>query len=141
MYNNIEETIAFLNQLFLKEYGTVDETHQVSTGGVKYPKLKLQNSFNYNDIYSFRNYDVQQDQRTMSDSTRYRYNNKLPQWNQAGHRQRHQTENTGLRNGTFQEKDNINRGYAMETILAENRYNTTPNYHFDQMLAHTDRLQ
>jgi len=139
--SDISEALDFLNQLFLNEYGTEkDEIHKVSVSG-KYPKISTHNQLNYNDVYSFREYDAQIDQRTIRDNSRFRYNNAIKPWQMAGHRQRHHTENTGLRLGTFAEKESLNRGYAMETILAPNRYNTKPEYHFDQMLSHTDRLQ
>lgn len=142
--NNISESLQFLNQLFLDKYGSFkDETHERNYGSKlgKYPKVNLSDRFNYNDIYAFREHDAQMDQKTYRDDSRFRYQNKIKPWQQAGHRNRHITENTGLRLGTFQEKENINRGYAMETILASNRYNTKPNYKFDTLLGETDRLQ
>ena len=138
---DISESLRFLNQLFLDQYGAhKDVTHERSFG--KYPKVNLDGRFNYNDVLSFRELDVQQDQLTMRDDSRFRYRNKIKPWQKAGARNRFNTENTGLRLGSFQEKENyITKGFAMETILKNNRYNTKPNYNFDKMLGHTDRLQ
>lgn len=141
---DISESLAYLNQLFLNEYGIEkDETHYVSGSGGKYPKLHLQGRFDFDDPNAWKNLDVQMDQKTFLDSSRFRYNNKIMHWNCAGHRNRHYTQNDGLRNGTFQEKENINRGYDMRTILegGNNRYSTTPIYFYDRLLQHTDVLQ
>lgn len=138
---DITESLSFLNNLFLKQYGSDnDKLHTIRKG--KYPKLELSNKFNYNDLYSFRALDAQFDQKTMRDNSQFRFKNKIVQpWQLTGHKNRHNTENTGLRGGTFQEKESINRGYAMETILDSNRYNKKPQYYFDTTLGADDRLQ
>ena len=136
---NIEEALSFLNQMFLDEYGQKNDTHTQTIG--KYPKVTLARQFKYDNLYSVRDYDAQYDQRTFRDNNRFRYRNKIMPWQQAGHKNRHYTENDGLRLGTMQEKESIGRGFAMETILATNRYNTKPDYNFDYTLGLTDRLQ
>ena len=139
---NIQESLDFLNQLYLDNYGSSskqNEIYQSSFG--KYPKASLSDPLDYNDVYAFRSYDAQFDQQTMRSNANFRDNNKIPRYQQTGHALRMASENTGLRLGDFQEAESINRGYAMETILATNRYNTKPNYGFDTLLSNTDRLQ
>lgn len=141
---DITESVAYVNQLYLDRYGFEKKDRMIRTfnsKGGRYPKAILDSAVNYNDVYSFRAMDAQQDQQTFRHNSNFRYGNQIPRWQTYGIHTRHATENDGLRLGSFQEAENINRGYAMETVMATNQYNTKPTYFYDAMLANTDRLQ
>lgn len=127
------EALAFLNQLFLRAYGNVwgDEIKVVpsESSGHRYPKAVVSEALpNCNSVDDMRSYDAQFDQRTFVTNRVHRYGNRIMPWMQAGHRNRHYTENDGLRLGTQAEKTGMIRGFAMETVLATNRYDTKPEY-------------
>jgi hypothetical protein len=144
---DITSSLAYINQLYLDKYGSQKDKHhridyKFNSNDGRYPKIVLTDSFNYNDSYAFRAHDGGlKDQHTVRTDSNFRYKNTLPRWQQNSGHIRMASENTGLRLGDFQEAENINRGYAMETILSNNMYNTEPNYNYDYMLSLTGRLQ